>query len=139
MRSRILGFAVAISAALCLPALAQDTQGETLVFPPLSPDFVPSVETGQANFDILCKGCHSASSLARGPNLKGVVGRRIANVRGYEYSPALKARGREKWNEKLLDEYLAKPTDFAPGTKMTIWEPNPEARASLVAYLKTLK
>jgi len=119
--------------------MAQETQGETLVFPPLSPSFVPSVEAGEANFQTLCKGCHSASSLARGPNLKGVAGRRIASLRGYEYSEGLKARGRERWDDKTLDVYLSKPTDFAPGTKMTIWEPNPEARASMIAYLKTLK
>jgi cytochrome c len=134
-----VGLAAVASAAICLPAMAQETQGDTLVFKPLSPDFVPSLEAGEANFQTLCKGCHSASSLARGPSLKGVAGRRIASVRGFEYSEGLKARGRERWDDKTLDQFLAKPTDFAPGAKMTIWEPNPEARASMIAYLKTLK
>jgi len=139
LRSKFLALALLIGAVGAMPAGAQETQGNDLVFPPLSPDFKPDAAVGRANFDILCKGCHSVSNLARGPNLKGVVGRRIASAKGYEYSEAFKAKGRLRWDEKTLDQFLAKPTDFAPGTKMTLWEPNPEARASMIAYLKSLK
>ena len=134
-----LALAAAIGGFVALPSLAQDTVGATLVFPPLSPDFKPDPAVGQANFDILCKGCHNGTSLSRGPSLRGVVGRRIASVKGYEYSEALKAKSRQRWDEKTLDKFLEKPTDFAPGVRMTLWEPNPEARASMIAYLKTLK
>ena len=53
-----------------------------------------------------------------GPNLHNVVGRKIASVEGFNYSPALKAKAGEDWTYEHLDAMIHKPADFAPGTMM---------------------
>lgn len=52
-----------------------------------------------------------------GPDLRGVLGRRIASVPNYPYSPALRAAG-GSWTPERLDAFLREPTRFAPGTAM---------------------
>ena len=110
------------TAALALGLLAQ---------PALAAD-------GAAVFNQRCKGCHQAASSKMGPALKGVAGAKIASRPGYAYSPALKKKT-GVWTDAQLNTWLAGPAKFAPGTKMLVAINNPEDRAALVAYLKTLK
>lgn len=70
-----------------------------------------------------CVACHALSpgrNTPAGPNLHGVVGRRIAAQPGFRYSPALQAYGREhpRWTPELLDRFLADPEAAVPGTEM---------------------
>ncbi len=91
-------------------------------------------------FDV-CTSCHSYrehEALLVGPPLWGVVGRPVASVAGYEYSPALKSVG-GTWDLARLDLFLAKPQAFAPGTKMDMGGiPGASDRAEVLEFLRTL-
>ncbi len=90
-----------------------------------------------------CYSCHSVQpdeTNLQGPNLHGIVGRRIASQEGFTYSPALRAfaQREERWSEALLDRYLAAPYKLVPKTSMAF--PGIEAqdeRADLIAYLRS--
>jgi aldose sugar dehydrogenase len=89
-----------------------------------------------------CAGCHGTDGEAAGgigPDLHGVFGRSIAAAPGFPYSPALRSRS-GRWDAKSLNDFLADPQRFAPGTTMVI-EPvaDSAARAVLVEYIKTIR
>jgi cytochrome c len=42
------------------------------------------------------------------------------------------------WDEQTLDAFLTEPTRVLPGTTMLATLPNPQDRADVIAYLKTL-
>lgn len=90
-----------------------------------------------------CQSCHNfgeGEGHKTGPALWGTVGNPIGGHEGYSYSAALQERNAagETWNYENLDEWLAGPTTFAPGTKMTLSVSSPEERADILAYLQTL-
>jgi cytochrome c2 len=58
-------------------------------------------------------------------------------ARGARYSKAMTASGM-KWDEQTLDVFLTEPTRDLPGTTMSARMPNPQDRADVIAYLKTL-
>ncbi len=80
----------------------------------------------------------ASTSGPTGPSLKGVVGRKLAALPDFAYSPALKAKG-GVWSAANLDAFLASPVRFAPGGKMFTAVTDPADRAHLIAYLKTQK
>lgn len=88
-----------------------------------------------------CIACHSFNEGGKnglGPNLYGVVGGPHAHMAGYEYSNALKSH-QGPWTYEELDKWLAKPSAYAPGTKMSFAGlSDPKARANVIAYLRTL-
>lgn len=88
-----------------------------------------------------CAACHAvvAGQNRVGPSLAGVVGRKIASAPKFTYSAALKAKT-GVWNDANLDAWLAKPSAWAPGTRMAFagWA-DKKKRADVIAYLKTLK
>ena len=55
-----------------------------------------------------------------GPNLHGVVGRRVAGDAGFGYSPVLEAAGRagEIWDAGRLLRFLEDPEEMYPGLWM---------------------
>ncbi len=85
-----------------------------------------------------CKACHKLDKNAVGPHLGGVVGRPIASVADFKYSSALKGLGGD-WTPDRLNEFLTKPNNYAPGTKMTFSGLKKIGdRADVVAYLKSV-
>ena len=90
----------------------------------------------------VCGSCHvfkQGGGNAIGPNLFGVVGRARGTAPGYAYSDAMKAKG-GTWTADSLNDFLAGPQAYVPGTKMTFMGlPKPEDRADLIKYLQTLK
>jgi cytochrome c len=88
-----------------------------------------------------CVACHTfvqGGKNGLGPNLYGVVGAPVAEVAGYSFSSALKAKT-GKWTFAMLNEWLTKPAAYAPGTKMTFAGIRDAAqRADVIAYLRTL-
>ncbi len=89
-----------------------------------------------------CTACHSLDKGGKnkiGPNLWDLVDRPIASVAGFSYSPALTGKSGETWSYDNLDAFLAKPKDWAPGTKMSFAGiKKPEQRANLIAHLRAL-
>ena len=103
-------------------------------------DYKGDVARGEKAF----AACHTCHSLApgvnmAGPSLHGVVGRPAGQVPGYHYSPANRA-SHVVWREERLFTYLRDPRAELPGTFMSFGGiADPQARADLVAYLKTLR
>ena len=59
-------------------------------------------------------------------------------MQGYDYSNALKSK-QGPWTYEELNEWLTKPSAYAPGTKMTYAGlPDPKKRADVIDYLRTL-
>jgi cytochrome c len=74
-----------------------------------------------------------------GPNLRGIVGRRAAAVRGFNYSNSMK-RSQITWTASELDAFIANPRSKVPGNSMAYFGMKDEAqRAQIVSYLKSLK
>ena len=89
-----------------------------------------------------CQACHDFTKGGPnkiGPNLWGIVGSKPAEVPGYSFSDAMKAREDKPWTYEALSDFLAAPRSFVPGTKMTFAGlPKVEDRADVIAYLRTL-
>jgi len=88
-----------------------------------------------------CVACHSFNEGGKagiGPNLYGIVGAPHAHMEGYAYSAVLKAKS-GPWTYAELNEWLLKPSAYAPGTKMSFAGiANPKVRADVIAYLRSL-
>ena len=96
---------------------------------------------GEAFTHKICIACHNFDAGAAnkvGPLLYGVVGRDKASAPGFTYSAALKGKG-GKWTFADLNEWLHKPSAYAPGTKMAYAGiDNDQMRANVIDYLRTL-
>jgi cytochrome c len=90
---------------------------------------------------ITCKTCHAIEEGVNriGPSLHAIVGRAAGTIPGYTYSAANKNSG-ITWSEDKLFQYLENPQRVVPGTKMSFagWPTDPQKRADVIAYLKTL-
>jgi cytochrome c len=99
----------------------------------------PDLVNGRVLF-ARCGICHALSAEKakdmKGPTLAGLFGRKAGTVKGYGYSPAMRAKG-VVWSEKTLDAYLTKPSAYVPGTKM-IYSGlrRKDDRRDLIGYLK---
>lgn len=137
--SRLIGYMSRIERA-AMPALAAPEA-------PAQPErdlgvrlAASNVEKGRQTAQI-CSTCHSLERDGPnriGPDLWGVVGRNVASHPGFSYSSAMQSQS-GNWTYERLDHFLAGPGRAVPGTKMTfIGIRDPEARASVLAYLRTL-
>src|SRR5579871_6301763 len=130
------GYAVNISAELAAaggPAEAPDV-------PPDWGTVLPKadVNAGQT-VSQKCLSCHNFQQA--GPNLWGVVGRKIATEPGYSYDQPMQdfAKQHPIWTFDLLYTYLKSPGTVVPGTKMTfVGLPSPQDRINIIAYLHSL-
>jgi cytochrome c2 len=98
---------------------------------------------GETTFAEKCSGCHQSAPINDnriGPNLSGIVGRRVASLGSYpDYSPALRRLG-GIWTEERLDVFLKAPREACPGTAMDYaGDANAAARAAIIGYLGTLR
>jgi cytochrome c len=97
-----------------------------------------------ANFDNgakIFKKCASCHTIGRGeaakvgPNLFGVVGRKKAST-SFNYSEAMKTKG-GAWDMESISQFITKPKDFVPGTKMAFpGLKKPQDRADVILYLQ---
>ncbi len=89
-----------------------------------------------------CTACHSFEEGGPnkiGPNLYDIVGHPIGGKDGFSYSDALAGMSDDTWTYENLNAFLAKPKEWAPGTKMSFAGLNKVGdRADLVAWLRTL-
>lgn len=92
-----------------------------------------------------CKACHQVGEGAQnraGPNLNGILGRAVASVDDFAYSPTLVGLGEEGkvWTEEDLAAFLEAPKKYAKGTKMNFAGLRKDAdRANVIAYLATFQ
>ncbi len=132
---------VALSLAACSGGGEDKTPAKT------TPPVVEVADIGQLTGDAeagriafgQCRSCHAIEAGVNrvGPSLHGVVGRTVGTEDGYRYSTAMAAAG-GVWDEQHLYDFLHKPREVVPGTKMTfVGIKDGQRRADLVAYLKT--
>lgn len=92
-----------------------------------------------------CKACHMVGEDAKnrvGPVLNGIVGNPVGAVEDFKYSDVFQSMAAEGrvWTEEELSVYLAKPGDYAKGTKMAFAGLRKEADISnVIAYLATFE
>ena len=94
----------------------------------------PEVADGQMLYESKCGGCHSLDKNRVGPKHRGVVGREVASVPDYDYSPAVKKLG-GVWTPERIDRWLQGPQAMAPGAKMFFQVSDPAQRKAIIAYL----
>ena len=96
---------------------------------------------GETYVKKVCTACHTFEEGAKagiGPNLYNVVGGPHAHMQGFNYSEALKSK-KGPWTFPELNEWLTKPSAYAPGTRMTFAGiSNNQERANVIDYLHTL-
>ena len=84
----------------------------------------------------LCVDCHIVDKF--GPPLWDVVGRTKGSVNDYSYSPSF-GNLKGKWTFEALNEFIARPTEVVPGTKMNFRGiSDPKMRADVIVYLRSL-
>lgn len=109
----------------------------------------PSIEELMASADVgkgervfkKCSACHKLEDGANGtgPHLFNIYERGIGGVGDYAYSPTLTGLG-GTWGVNELNEFIANPKKFAPGTKMSFAGIKKDTdRADLIAYLQTIQ
>ena len=73
---------------------------------------------GAELFAARCAVCHNLAAAHHvGPHLNGVIGRRAGDVAGFTATAALTALD-IVWTQENLAEFIANPSQFAPGTTM---------------------
>jgi cytochrome c len=100
------------------------------------------VTKGEAFVSQQCSSCHTVNSGGAdgvGPNLYGVLGGPMFAHAGFSFSSAAKAKASGNWNYANMNEWLAAPAHFDPGTAMSYAGiKNTQSRANVIAYLRTL-
>lgn len=116
-------------AHLAAPALAEE-----------SPQYAakPAGSDGPAGQCVVCHSIEKGAPWRVAPTLWGIVGAPKAGAKGYGYSQALATAG-GTWTAKDLDEYLANPGQFLPGTSKAVSVTDAKERARIIEFLGTLK
>ena len=120
--------AFALTSLIAAPAFADDDHGAC------------NVDHGKEVFTKLCSACHVIEKGAKntiGPNLYGVYGQHVGRVQGYKFSEALLSAD-VKLTKEALNEWLTRPRDFIPKTKMPFAGiPKQKDRTDVICYLAT--
>ncbi|HEY8614707.1 cytochrome c family protein [Phenylobacterium sp.] len=131
----------AASAASGTSAATQPAMGEAekkaLLASYAAPYNQADLANGEAKFG-LCRSCHTITpggANMTGPNLHGVFGQKAASKPNYNYSDAIK-QANITWDAQHLDQWLADPKGYLPGTKMTFAGlKDANDRRDLIGYL----
>lgn len=132
---------VAVCLVLFAPlAVAGPAAPTASIAPASSPEAIsPQFKRGKLLF-IQCRACHDVQAGQPdkvGPNLAGILGRKVAAQPGFGYSPALRAAS-FIWDRASLDRWLEKPSAVVPGNAMAFAGiTEAKDRAALLTYLET--
>ena len=125
---RTIGFALLTAGAVAWSAGSASATG--------------NAANGKKLFKGICAMCHTDAKGAPnkiGPNLWGVVGSKPGEVKGFNFSPAMK-NAKFTWTEENLAEYINDPQKKVPGNRMPYGgEHNKQKSADIAAYLATQK
>ena len=129
--------AIGASAPQAAPAAAPS--GPASVIPLLAS---ADVAKGQTFVQEQCAACHTITNGGAsgvGPNLYDVLGGPMFAKAGFSYSSAAKGKAQGNWDYAKMDDWLANPAAYVPGTAMPYAGiKNTETRADVIAYLRTL-
>jgi len=102
-------------------AAMTDEQKKTVLASLPAPYNAADLANGETQFG-LCRSCHTINAGGpnmTGPNLHGVFGTKPGTAnKEFKYSDAVK-NATFTWDLPHLDQWLADPKNFLPGTKMT--------------------
>ncbi len=115
-----------------------------LMAPPALAQNAPPAQAqdGRAAFEAHCASCHAVTGAEAlpGPNLRGLIGRRVGGDPAFDYSSVLRdagARG-DAWDAARLDRFLADPEAMYPGLWMgSNGLAGPAERQAVVRYLQS--
>lgn len=97
----------------------------------------PEYKRGKLLF-IQCRACHELQADAPdkvGPNLYGIIGRKVAAREDFGYSPALRA-ATFSWDRATLERWIEKPSAVVPGNAMAFAGiADARDRAALLTYI----
>ncbi len=136
------------------PGYVIEVKQEQPAKPNAAPAAEPPIETLLASASIdrgkqTAKECELCHNLGKGqgskigPDLYGVVGRKVASEPGFNYTPALKDSKAAKtaggtWTFDNLNIWLTDPRAYVPGTAMSFAGIDSEKqRADVIAYLNS--
>jgi len=99
-----------------------------------------NLDAGKQAFGKKCASCHYLDRRKGhmvGPNLNGIFERGPAGAGNYgSYSAALKALPGDTWDPAALDQWLANPRAFLPGSNMFFnGIADADERRNVIAYL----
>lgn len=119
--------------------IAQGRDGRIVVWTDeghlLTVDESHSLPAGEAVY-AQCAACHGddLGGTPSGPSLRALFDRRIGRAEGFASSPSLQTMT-GIWTPARLDEFLADPAAFAPGTTMRMSLPDAAERKAVIDYL----
>ena len=117
------------------PRTPAEVQALLAAYP--APYNTADLENGRKKFG-MCRSCHSITPGGpnmTGPNLHGIFGQQAAQNAEFKYSEALKTSN-IVWDASHLDQWLANPRTYLPGTKMSFAGlKDAKDRTDLIAYL----
>lgn len=88
-----------------------------------------------------CRACHSIDPAEQGlpgPNLSGLIGRKVGGDPAFDYSPVLRKAAAEGlvWDLPRLEQFLADPAAMFPGLWMAARGiEDPDERRALARFL----
>lgn len=136
-----LGMAVALLLACQLtggPVLAQTSVIQSAAPREWKNPLAGDATRGSVLYQGNCIACHAVDSNKVGPAHRGVMGRRVGSLAGYQYSQEL-AQSRLRWTPQTLNAWLEDPEQLIKGQRMGFQVDSAQERADLIAYLATLK
>lgn len=134
------GYVIPVKAVAAAPGAAAAGFSPKDVIEGLKKAAASNVEAGKDVFK-KCAACHTPNKGGEnkvGPNLFGVIGRKLGSHAGFAYSDAVKNKGGD-WTYETMAAYLHNPKDSIPGNKMAFaGVPDTQDLVDVIAYLRTL-
>lgn len=134
------GYVIPVSAAASTGGAAAAGFSPKDVLEGLKKAAAGNVEAGKDVFK-KCAACHTPNKGGEnkvGPNLFGLIGRKLGSHAGFAYSDAVKSKGGD-WTYESLAAYLHNPKEAIPGNKMAFaGVTDTQDLVDVISYLRTL-